>query len=419
MMTLIVGKPGAGKSLLLVKEHIIPAASGVEEIRSRAGIGGRAGVAPRHVITNVPLVVMRIEANYPAARGFVHYVETIDGDLRPFADPDKLLAWSEAYTNSDGVGPLFVIDEAHMTFARGKVSQALLEWLTLHRHHAVDIVLATQQVGQLDRNVAGLAELYVVIKRNRQIGFGANKYRRWDYDGYPKGAIINFYKSIKHDPRFFKYYRSRFSEALSEAEGKSRPLLLTGPFLLIYPLAIFVVVFGVGWGLPSFQRTFGASEVVVKPEPDKGTLVGVPVLAPGPALPPPPAQVATSAATPVSNPLAVPKSAFTVPEISGPFGDLAAGLVGVPVAGPTPMLEQAPGWRIHGWIAFVKDGEWKCEARFTDSMGDQVKPWAMKARLKWKSIETEWDPDEELCTLTIDEGIEGREPFIDVAQVGG
>lgn len=414
MISLVVGKPGAGKTLLLVKEHIIPAAEGVEAIQGRAGIGARKGVAQRHVITNVPVQTLRIESGYPRARGYVHYVEVIDGDLRPFADPDKLTAWSEQYVNEDGLGPLFVIDEAHMSFARGQVTKALLEWLTLHRHHGVDIILATQQVGQIDRNVSGLSEVYIVLKRNRALGLGNNKYRLWVYDGYPKGALIKGTSNNKHDPRFFKFYRSRFSEALAEYDGGGGwPFFLRLPFLAAYLFFGVMAAFMV-WAFVPPPSDPAAVQVAV---PD----AVVPVVSARPAL------ADMSVPVPVSRPDLVPVLApGELPAQSPQFSDLLSGILDPAAPGVSELLPvlpeeqpsiQRPSWTIHGWVAFVKDGRWTCEARFTDASGNQVKPWAMKARLRWKSISTEWDAAAGVCTLTIDEGIDGKEPIVDASEI--
>lgn len=426
-MTLIVGKPGAGKSLTLMKEYIVPAARGKKAMPGRRGLPERPGVAKRHVVTNVPVILERIERDFPELMGMIHVVGEEAGNTNPHAKVENLEAWAEDLVNEDGVGPLFVWDEAHLAYAKGRLTQQLLDFYTLHRHHAIDVILATQQVSQLNRDLAGLCEVYIILKRDRGWGGGNNKTSRWVYDGYPKGALLKNETGVVHDRRYFGTYRSTYSAALKESEPKIRSWWLSRPMLAVYASFTLSALFIVFYGAPAVLRVFTGSGVAERVAAREAAAAEEMVKPPDP----PTAAVAPEGAVvPVANPVPGSLPVPAMPSIGvGTYGEPLPASLGVVadfqqslegLTGPSaPAPSPAPSWTIHGWVAYVKDGEWTCEARFRDSSGDQVKPWAMKARLKWKSIETEWDPDEALCTVTIDEGVDGREPFIDVAQVGG
>lgn len=407
-MSLLVGKPGAGKSLMLI-EKIVEAARGKRAMPARRGLPERVGVAPRHVVTNVPAILERIERDYPDTIGHIHVVGQETGATLPHASLSNLEAWAEDLVNVDGVGPLFVWDEAHLAYGKGRLTPALHDFYTLHRHYAVDVILATQQVSQLNRDLAGLSEIYIIIKLERGWGGGKGRFSRWTYDGYPKGVLVKTETGLRHDRKFFGLYRSTYAPDLKEAEVSVRPWYLRRVFLVLYAVLAVSLWYLTSTGVPAILGLlFGREEVIAVQLDPVMPPVSPPVVTEAASLLPPDVQQELPGAAPQR--AAAPSILSRLPIIGGDE------TISPPEAAE-PSTPPLPSWTIHSWIAFVKDGRWTCEARFLDAAGDRIKPWAMRARLKWKSISTEWDEEAGVCTLTIDEGIDGKEPVVEFGEI--
>ena len=111
------GAPGSGKSYGLTRTILEVVKQG------------------RKVITNVPLKLDVWEEKYPE---LVHLLE-----LREF-DSRDVSTWEDDWTDEDGVGPLFVIDEAANLCGKDMLSQDVLKHFRMHRHKFYDIIMATQ-----------------------------------------------------------------------------------------------------------------------------------------------------------------------------------------------------------------------------------------------------------------------------------
>lgn len=356
MLTLLVGKPGAGKSLKLVKEFIIAQARGKPGKPGKMGIGGVRGVPQRHVLTNVPVLVDEITEKFPETEGFIHYVEIWEGKTNPFSNLDFIKQAAKEFKAEDGRGPLFVIDEAHLIFSKTKTTEQQRDWFTLHRHDAVDIVLATQQISQLNRDIAGLAEQYIILQRNRTIGLGGNTYRETLFDGYPKGATVKFEPRKTHDKTYFKFYESHFSKNLKEAQPKAKPIWMRWQMILLMIVVPGAIAYAVMAGIPAFTKIMGP-----KKEPPVVEIVEVEVPAVAPVSITP---AATSEQPGVVETLSTAPKEYTefmateMSNVRSSLEDMQA-IVGAEQA----VARAAAAWTVKGWSWWQDEtGKERCKA---------------------------------------------------------
>lgn len=233
MINLLEGTPGAGKSYEAVVYHVLPAL--------------RQG---RKVITNLPLIVESFRVLYPdlahllevrrssqpilgrwdaeaANRGEVAFLvgefegeatsKTSDGmpcmpppkDARLFGSVwDFFTTW-----RGDGnVGPLYVIDECHVSFPKPKARQKLvftpdevIQWFKISRHFGADVLLMTQRMGALDEDIAGLAEFHIRVRKASFLG-RSDHYIRKVFAGYRGGEVST--DERKYETQYFPLYKS-------------------------------------------------------------------------------------------------------------------------------------------------------------------------------------------------------------------
>ena len=83
---------------------------------------------------------------------------------RPFS---KVEHYQDEWRNEQGQGPLYVVDEAHLSLGRQTNTQ-ILEWYSLHRHYGVDVVLMTQNLRKLNRDIKDMVEGRTNAQKPRQ-----------------------------------------------------------------------------------------------------------------------------------------------------------------------------------------------------------------------------------------------------------
>lgn len=229
-ISLIAGAPGSGKSYEAVAFHILPAV--------------RQG---RKVITNIPINLGFFRKIDP---GFdLNLVDVYESTLEHPIRFKHISDYEDDWKSDKGVGPLYVIDECHNCFPRSVRGAAAKEneeqvfrWLTMHRHYGADVVLITQQVGQMNRDIPGLAEVYYILQKNR-LAFGSSTtYRQTSKDGY-RGTTLGT-TLRKYDKRVFPYYKSQTLGGAAEANIKTKPIWFKWPFLLFYGLIVYNVYVG-------------------------------------------------------------------------------------------------------------------------------------------------------------------------------
>lgn len=233
MITLITGTPGSGKSYEAVAHHILPALN-----------------SGRKVITNLPFNInyyMKINPSFD--RNLFVLIQPTPDNLVPFSTPAD---FDDEWKDKNGVGPLYVVDEAHMAFPRGDKDKKMLEYFTMHRHTGADILLITQQLNQLRREISGLIELSYVLKKNTVLG-SSKSYRKQTRDG-TKGAVIST-AIHRYDPKIFKFYQSYTLGGQAEAAQKAKPIWFRWPFIAAAIAFLYVGYAALSGGLNPFGKS--------------------------------------------------------------------------------------------------------------------------------------------------------------------
>ncbi len=185
MQNLLMGPSGGGKSYEACVFHVLPALN-----------------KGRKVITNLPLNVDYFEAICPGSIDLLE-LRHDQGNVRAFSRVDHFGDdWRHPET---GTGPLYVIDECHKVFPRGKTSQQVEEWFAEHRHESADVLLITQSYGKISKAIVDNMQL--IYRVRKATAFGSNSaYIRKVQDGI-RGEVVN--ETVRrYDPKYFKLYRS-------------------------------------------------------------------------------------------------------------------------------------------------------------------------------------------------------------------
>jgi zona occludens toxin len=230
----IEGIPGSGKSYEAVAFHVLAALK-----------------AGRKVITNLPLNLEALSAIDPAYPDLVDLKASPSPVLgkwdasdiahhpafQPFEDghvdkqPESVFTFGtvwdyyDDWRAEDGRGPLYVIDECHVSLPKFGCSSEVVEWFKLHRHYNVDVVLLTQNFRDINQPIAQLLATLIKCRKADILG-QANYYIRKVHAGY-RGAVIQTDKR-KYKAQYFGLYKSH-TQGMSLEESKAQDV---SPFIV-------------------------------------------------------------------------------------------------------------------------------------------------------------------------------------------
>lgn len=249
MLNLLLGRPGGGKSYEAVAFHVIPAVK-----------------AKRLVVTNLPLIVEYFEAVYPGSSDFIVLVDeltvkdirakagvVVKGICHPFSlmcDWVGLHDWRD----QSGRGPLYVIDECHFPMPAKGTKPEIPDFLSMHRHYGIDVLLMTQHQSKINRDVANMVQVVYKVSKNFITGFGKS-YHRQVYDG-TRGNCVSSGKR-KYDSSFYGFYKSHTKSATAVDEARPadvRPIWFSKYFIFVYCFStvfLLYLIFGVDWSMPT------------------------------------------------------------------------------------------------------------------------------------------------------------------------
>ncbi|MDK9764908.1 assembly protein [Vibrio sp. D420a] len=203
----IVGRPGGGKSYEAVAYHVLPALK-----------------EGRKVITNLPLQI----DHFAAVLGdeVRQLIVVVDGKLNDFGSMErpfsKVSDYEDDWRNTKGQGPLFVVDEAHMTLPNRNLNTEILEWYSLHRHYGVDIILVTQNLRKIHRDIKDMIEVTYYCAKNTALGSN-NTYTKKVRSG-ANGDVVN--TSIrKYEQAYFPFYKSHTASNSSVTEAMAADIV--------------------------------------------------------------------------------------------------------------------------------------------------------------------------------------------------
>jgi zona occludens toxin len=208
MINMLLGLPGGGKSYESVVFHVLPALA-----------------AGRKVITNLALNLEVIGALYP------HYLPLIE--IRTTTFKPKPEVHSDSYEPrftftravrhntapfsniedygdpwrhpENGSGPLYVIDECHISLPKIGTPVNVEEWFSMHRHEFADVLLITQTYGKINQPIREIVQVCYRVKKATAFGFNT-RYIRKVQDGI-RGDVVN--TGIReYKKQYFKFYNS-------------------------------------------------------------------------------------------------------------------------------------------------------------------------------------------------------------------
>lgn len=232
MIYSICGRPRSGKSYESVVYHIIPAVK-----------------SGRKVVTNVSLNVdWFVKMFGEQVRALIRVV---DGQLNDFGKMDRPFSKFEHYQDDwrdeQNRGPLFVIDEAHMVLPNRNLEPAILEFYSLHGHYGFDIILLTQDLRKIHRDIKAMIEMTYYCAKNT--AFGSDK-------TYTKKVRIGATTEVvneeqrKYKSAYFPAYQSHTQSKGSVAEAMAndiKPVWKSWPFfgsvLFIFGGLFYLVYF--------------------------------------------------------------------------------------------------------------------------------------------------------------------------------
>jgi len=220
MITLITGVPGSGKTLMAVSD-----------------------------------LAKKVDKEWAGRKIFIHGIPDLTIPTEPIPDGHSIkdmhvwLKWPENH------GSVVVIDEAQNIFpprSAGSKTPEIVEWLHVHRHSGVDIILITQMPGRIDKQVRDLVGAHYHIHKTP---LGVRMRYFWDYcENNPKSGMKNARPEVyKFDKKAFGLYKS--------AEIHTKVKTPKSRVLWVIPLALIVFCFTAYMGY-SLLSGFGSSEKV-------------------------------------------------------------------------------------------------------------------------------------------------------------
>lgn len=201
MITLITGVPGSGKTLSVVSDL-------AEKVKKEW--------ADRKIFTHGISELMIPTEKIPEGH-----------------DIKDMNVWLKYPENN---GSVVIIDEAQKIFpprSSGSKTPELVEWLHIHRHLGLDIILISQMPGRIDKQVRDLVGAHYHIHKTP---LGVRMRYFWDYcENNPKSGMRNARPEVyKFDKKAFGLYKS--------AEIHTKVKTPKSRVLWVIPLALVVFV---------------------------------------------------------------------------------------------------------------------------------------------------------------------------------
>lgn len=231
MITLITGVPGSGKTLSVVSD-----------------------------------LAKKVKKEWAGRKIFTHGIPelTIPTEKIPEGHTiNDMNVWLQYPENN---GSVVIIDEAQNIFpprSSGSKTPELVEWLHVHRHSGVDIILITQMPGRIDKQVRDLVGAHYHIHKTP---LGVRMRYFWDYcENSPKSGMKNARPEVyKFDKKAFGLYKS--AEIHTKVKTpKSRVLWVIPVALVVFGFTAYMgysLLSGLGSSEKSASENSSVSSVV-------------------------------------------------------------------------------------------------------------------------------------------------------------
>lgn len=249
-INIIVGRPGSGKSYEAVAFHVIPALK-----------------EGRRVVTNLPLFLEHFSNVFgPEVLDLIEVVNDgfskDSGVVRAFSLPEHFTR--EEWRNESGQGPLFIIDECHFQYpraARDKKSSSdlvsCLEYFSIHRHHGHDILLMTQSLGKLNKDLRDMIQVQYLVSKHTAAG-SDKTYTQKVLDSAGSRPTCLSQKVRVYDASFFPFYKSHTLSDTSVNEAKASDIVPLWRRWWVW-LSVVCILSGIPILVSGFSGMFGGS----------------------------------------------------------------------------------------------------------------------------------------------------------------
>ncbi len=185
------------------------------------------------------------------------------GNIREvFSEGFVKTLWDKGYKKI-----IFAVDEAQRFFDRKFYDRDVFFFFQYHRHWGVDILLATQDVSTLPKEIRVLAE-FLIRAEQRSLTLKSFKYKFYS----PDGNTHLFNQTLAKDERVFAMYKSFHVEEIDKPPNVLiRQLVIPSlAFLLILFFAyLYVTLFMFPSSSPSPEESLSRPENV-RPSPPSG-----------------------------------------------------------------------------------------------------------------------------------------------------
>ncbi len=248
-VTALIGLPGTGKSYTAIEKFVIPA------LRES-----------RHIVTNLPLILPAIEADYPGAK-----ITIID----------NLLSYR---LDTVPGGAMLILDEVADLWPQGLKANAVMlehrELINKHRHRSdetgrsMDIVLCCQDLADIANAIRGKVETTIISVKQLDLGL-EDHYRRDFYRGVvtgqegPKSRLLQS-ENGKYRPEVYKYYKTHMNqvEGVKPVETRIIKTSIFGSFGMKFRAVVLLICLAaIWWGLGSTSEKMDKFQGKQQPQP--------------------------------------------------------------------------------------------------------------------------------------------------------
>lgn len=227
-------------------------------------------------------------------------------------------------------GSLIVLDEVHKHFNarswQSKENNEMADWASTHRHDGYDLVLITQDIEKVEKQVRSLTEWCYFFRKVNFLGGGVQKkylcyaYSGDDHRGQPLSKNVRTYQG-----KYFPCYKSYTTADAKEVGFMTHVNIFKHPIFFAIPIVLVFCIWMFSKSSLASGDLFGTEKRLKDTAQKINKERNNPL--PSPALPP------------VQKPLS---SATVAP---------------IPIAGvPVPAPDNSPQWRTVPVTGYIKDG---------------------------------------------------------------
>lgn len=277
MIVFFVGTPGSGKSYEAVKKIVDNLKMGRVVCTNIDGMDQPK--AQEYIKNLVGLSDYQFNKLFRFLR--IDHTNEID-EVRNFWKTEKVLQPVTAFDPGNDIfedivneveecicppGSLIVIDEAHKFFNardwQDKNNRELADWASTHRHMGYDLVLITQDIGKVEKQVRSLTEWTYFFRKVNFFGSAVkNKYLCYSYSGDDHNGTPLSKNTRTYEASIFPCYQSYSTKDAKEVGFMSHSNILKHPVFYAIPVLLAFVLY-MFFAKSSFARgdVFGVTKV--------------------------------------------------------------------------------------------------------------------------------------------------------------